>query len=181
LILVVAAAAGGATAALWLSGGTETETVTTAITVTTTETVTATETVTEGDSPLIPAAVERTRAAVQAAAQEGDYDALAELIPAGFRFSFGDPGGSAVDYWRGLAAQGDDPLPILARILELPYTLVSGTYFWPFAYDRTPDELTDYERGLLGDLTESYVGESYYGWRAGIAADGTWQFFVRGD
>jgi hypothetical protein len=177
--LLVVAAAGGAAAALYLSGGTETETVTTAVTVT--ETQTLTETVIEGESPLIPAAVERTRAAVQAAAQGGDYDALEELVPAEFRFSFGDPAGSAVDYWRGLAAQGDDPLPILARILELPYTLVAGTYVWPFAYDRTPDELTDYERGLLGDLTESYVGESYYGWRAGVAADGTWQFFVRGD
>lgn len=173
------AAAGGAAAALYLSGATETETVTTAITVTETETVT--EIVTEAESPLIPAAVERTRAAVQAAAEDGDHEALDELVPAEFRFSFGDPGGSAVDYWRGLAAQGDDPLPILARILELPYTLVSGAYVWPFAYDRTPDELTGYERGLLGDLTESYVDESYYGWRAGIAADGTWQFFVRGD
>jgi len=173
VVLLAVAAAAGAAVALALAGGTETMTVTT--------TVTRTETV-EAESPLVPAEVERTRAAVRAAAEAHDYDALAELIdPAQFSFSFGDPGGGAVEYWRDLAAQGEDPLPILARILELPYTLFAGAYVWPFAYDKAPNELSDYERGLLGDLVESYAGESYFGWRAGIRADGKWQFFVRGD
>ena len=40
---------------------------------------------------------------------------------------------------------------ILEQILELPYTLSGGTYVWPFAYDKQEDQLTDYERELLGE------------------------------
>ena len=80
------------------------------------------------------------------------------------------------------AAGEESPIEILARILELPYTLSSGTYVWPFAYDKAEDELTDYERELLGDLAVySGAGSGYLGWRAGIEPDGTWRFFIAGD
>jgi hypothetical protein len=80
------------------------------------------------------------------------------------------------------AESGESPIEILARILRLPYTLAVGTYVWPFAYDKSEEELTDYERELLGDLAVySGAGSGYLGWRVGIAPDGTWRFFIAGD
>jgi hypothetical protein len=53
---------------------------------------------------------------------------------------------------------------------------------WPFAYDKQRNELTRYERRLLGDLAAFSGAESgYLGWRAGIEPDGTWRFFIAGD
>jgi hypothetical protein len=179
LVLVVALlAAAGAAVAVLLATETEDRTVTATATVT--ETVERTVT---AEAALLPAEVEETRAAVQAAAEARDYDALAELVPAtGFNYSFGGelPGG-AVAYWQDLEAKGEDPLGDLAKVLELPYSLYAGSYVWPFAYNLAPNELTAYERGLLGDLADDYAGESYLGWRAGINPDGHWSFFVRGD
>ena len=65
----------------------------------------------------------------------------------------------------------------------MPYTLSGGTYVWPFAYDKTQEELTAHEREILGDLADDYsgAGSGYLGWRAGIEPDGTWRFFIAGD
>jgi hypothetical protein len=118
------------------------------------------------------------------AADSGDYEAVAELAASdGFEYTFGGPveGGPAA-YWRMLAAEGEDPLNVLVDILRLPYTLSRGIYVWPFAYDKTADEMTDYERSLLADIPNSEVTDSgYLGWRAGIRPDGSWVFFVAGD
>jgi hypothetical protein len=152
----------------------------TTTTLATTATVTTT---TAGVAVGLPEAVERKRAAIHDAAARGDYDALEKLIPSsGFSYSFGGevPGG-ATAYWRELEAQGERPLETLAKILELPFSLRQGLYVWPFAYGTPRGELTPYERGLLGQLVSSYAGDDYYGWRAGIRPDGSWQFFVSGD
>jgi hypothetical protein len=151
-------------------------------TVTETETVTRTETVAIG----VPEAVEVKRAAIVEAARSGDEDAVAALAGAGFSYSFGGAveGGPAA-YWRQSEAAGERPLEILAAILELPYTLSQGIYVWPFAYDLTEDQLTDYETGLLNRLPEGVAtfepGGGYFGWRAGIDPGGEWLFFVSGD
>ncbi len=63
----------------------------------------------------------------------------------------------------------------------MPYTLNRGIYISPFAYDKRKSDLSDYDRKLLGPLVKSYVGEDYYGWRAGFKPDGTWIFFISGD
>ena len=131
----------------------------------------------------LPEPVEEKRTAVLAAAQSGDYEAVAELAdPAGFEYTFGGPfpGGPAA-FWRQEAESGQDPLEALATILQLPYTLASGTYVWPFAYDKTADTITDYERELLEPLEFTFAGEGYLGWRAGFTPDGRWTFFVAGD
>ena len=177
-LLIVAAAlvAGGAYAALSLRDP-ETRTVT----ATTTQTVEATPTVVGG---ALPAAVETTRAAIAAAAEAHDPAALRRLIPTdGFTYSYGGPyPGGAVAYWAHLEQTSDDrPYETLAQVMRLPSTLRQGLYVWPFAYGTPKGELTEYERGLLGTLVKSYVGEDYYGWRAGIRPDGTWVFFVSGD
>jgi hypothetical protein len=146
--------------------------------------VTSATTVTTAEAAAgLPAAVERSRAAIHDAAAAADYDALEELVRSdGFTYSYGAPAeGGAVGYWRKLESQGERPLGTLARILELPYSLRQGLYVWPFAYGLPRAEMTPYERELLGPLARSYGREDYYGWRAGIRPDGTWQFFVAGD
>jgi hypothetical protein len=166
------------------------ETVTTERTVTETETQTATETVTRTETVVeaapagLPESVAETHAALLAAAQSGDYEALRPLIPDEFSYTFGGPvEGGPIAYWRQVEADsGESPIEILARVLRMPYTLSAGTYVWPFAYDKQPDELTAYEREILGDQAENFgAGSGYLGWRAGIEPNGTWRFFIAGD
>jgi hypothetical protein len=153
-----------------------------------TRTVTVQRTVTVGDSTL-PDPVDRTRLAIAAAAERRDWQALERLVPDAFRYSFGGetPGG-AVAYWRQLERRGDEhPLATLAAIMHMPYTLSHGLYVWPFAYDTSPGELTPYERKLLAPIAgpKEIAGwiafGGYIGWRAGIAPDGRWVFYVAGD
>ena len=165
-------------------GGTETVTTTVVETETESETVTVTETVSEETAVGLPDPVAETHAGLLAAAESGDYEALRPFLHDGFSYTFGlPPEGGAIAFWRQVEAESDDsPIEILARILQMPYTLAAGTYVWPFAYDKQPEELTDYERELLGDLVELFgEGSGYLGWRTGIAPDGTWQFFIAGD
>ena len=159
-------------------------TVTTTRAVTETATVTRTETVVNTTVVGLPKAVARTHTAVLEAARSGDYEALRPLIPDRFSFTFGSAfEGDPIGYWGFVEEQsGERPIAVLARILALPYTLYRGTYVWPFAYDKQPDELTGHERKLLGDLSDDFgAGSGYLGWRAGIEPDGTWSFFIAGD
>jgi hypothetical protein len=168
-------------------GGTETVTVTESETSTETATETVTQTDTVAAQPVgLPPAVAETHAALLAAAESGDYEALRPLLPAsGFSYTFGGGvQGGPIAYWQQVEAQtGERPIEILARILRLPYTLSGGHYVWPFAYDKQQEELTDHEHELLGDLANAYsgAGSGYLGWRAGIEPDGTWRFFIAGD
>lgn len=141
------------------------------------------EPVAVGAEGVVPAAVERTRVAILAAVDARDYDALRELVPPEFSYTFGGPfEGGPVAYWQNLEqTTDDDPFGALAAVLRMPYTLYRGTYVWPFAYDRTPDELSAYERELLGPFADDFLGDGYLGWRAGIEPDGTWRFFIAGD
>jgi hypothetical protein len=180
LLLAVAAAL-----TLAACGGTETETVTRAVTETETATETVTQTETVATPPAgLPGPVAETHAALLDAAESGDYQALRPLIPTQFSYTFGGPvEGGPIAYWRQVEREsGERPIEILARILRLPYTLYRGTYVWPFAFDKQPGELTDYERELLGNLAGSFgAGSGYLGWRAGIEPNGTWTFFIAGD
>jgi len=153
-----------------------------------TETETRTETTTETETVEaavgLPPKVAQKHAAILAAAESGDYEQLRPLIPDRFSYTFGlPPEGGPIAYWQQVEQQsGERPIEILARILRMPYTLYRGTYVWPFAYDKQPDELTPYERRLLGDLADDFgAGSGYLGWRAGIEPNGTWSFFIAGD
>ena len=123
-------------------------------------------------------------AALLEAARSGDYEQLRPLIPARFSYSFGSFKGP-IAYWKFVEKQsGERPIQILARILDMPYTLYRGTYVWPFAYDRTEGDLTTYEAELLKRVPggQTAIGaEGYLGWRAGIEPGGDWVFFVAGD
>ena len=165
-------------------GGVETVTVTSTHTETATETETVTQMETVESAVGLPAPVAKTHAALLAAAESDDYEALRPLVPTQFSYTFGGPfEGGAIAYWQMVEAEsGERPIEILARILRMPYTLSGGNYVWPFAYDKQPDELTPYERRLLGDLADDFgAGSGYLGWRAGIAPNGAWRFFVAGD
>jgi hypothetical protein len=176
--------ASAAALALVGCGGTETVTVTVSETVTETETETVTETEKVVAAVGLPKRVAATHRRLLEAARSGDYEVLRPLVPDQFSYTFGGPvEGGPIAYWQRVEAEsGESPIKILARILSMPYTLYAGTYVWPFAYDKQPDQLSDYERRLLGDLAGDFgVGSGYLGWRAGIEPDGTWSFFIAGD
>jgi hypothetical protein len=164
--------------------------VTVSETQTQTETQTETETETEtAASGSLPAPVEETRAALLEAAESGDYEELRPLVPEQLSYTFGGPvEGGPIAFWQQLEQQsGESPIAVLAGLLELPSVLYRGTYVWPFAFALQPDELTDYERGLLRDvggenLSDDFLPDGgYLGWRAGIEPDGDWVFFIAGD
>jgi hypothetical protein len=178
--LLVAGLAGGL-----LLGRASTGETTVTEAVTTTVTTTATET---APPPGLPAPVARTHAALLAAAEAGDFEALRALLPAdGFRYTFGEEvAGGPIAYWRNLQdGIGGRPLEALAAVLRLPYVLSRGIYVWPFAYTLTgEDDLTEHERALLETVGGDQLvvpGTGYLGWRAGIEPDGDWVFFIAGD
>lgn len=175
LTLALAVGGGGAVAGYLVGSSGEPEVVTTTVSRTLVR-----------DAPGLPPRVARTYTALLRAAEDGDYEALRPLISRiGFEYTFGGPvAGGPIAYWQKLESTTDErPLLALAAILKRPYALSRGLYVWPFAYDRTAEELTAHERKLLKPLGRDggFVGEGYVGWRAGIEPDGDWVFFVAGD
>jgi hypothetical protein len=151
------------------------------VTVTSTVTRTVTETA-AGDASAVPDEVEATRRGLLEAAQSGDVEALRPFVTDRLSYTFGEPvEGGAVEYFKQLEAQGQDPLGTLAKLLQLPSTLAQGNYVWPWVYTVQASDLTDYEKQLLGEFADDFAGQTYLGYRVGIAPDGTWIFFVAGD
>jgi hypothetical protein len=143
----------------------------------------------------LPPAVTATRDAIAAAAEAGDYDALAALAdPATFTYSFGD-GGDPAGYWRALVAEGTDVAGLLVGLLAMNCVTfdISGDaayYEWPpaaeIAYEfLTPEEIAALQALYDGRLEDWYLegtADGYYvGWRLLITADGRWSAFVAGD
>jgi hypothetical protein len=148
-----------------------------------TKTVTVTRTASAADVG-VPIGVKTKRAAILRAAEAKDYDGLARLADPTFKYTFGGPlPGGPADYWRKAEREGQKPLEALSAVLKLPYTLSRGIYVWPFAYDKTSDEITQYEATLLEKIPSPATvrPEGYLGWRAGILPDGSWIYFVAGD
>ena len=147
-----------------------------------------------GLSPKLPAQklpprVASMRTRIARAAVACDYAGLERLARErgrSFEFSFGG-GSSPAAYWRQLEqSRQDDPLAKLLKILRLPYARYRlGGYAWPSAYRAKPTEadwkalLAVYSRAEVNRFRRSGIG--YYGYRAGIARSGDWQFFVAGD
>jgi hypothetical protein len=151
------------------------------------ETTTETDTAESGSG--LPVAVEAKRAEILEAAESGSYDALRPLIPeTGFTYTFGgEVEGGPIAYWQQLERDTDEnPLELLETVLRMPPVLTRGIYVWPWAYTvASADDLSEHERELLaplGPTSRLFVpGTGYLGWRAGIAPDGSWVFFVAGD
>ena len=128
---------------------------TTTVTRSETETVTETDSVTQTveTSVGLPDAVAQTHAELLAAARSGDYEALRPLIPDDeFSYTFGLPAEDGpIAYWQQVDETSDErTIDVLARILELPYTLYQGTYVWPFAYDKQEGDLSRARAGAPG-------------------------------
>ena len=116
----------------------------------------------EAEEDGTPALAAATADRLRVLAEKGDWAALSAMVPEdGFTASFGAPA-DPIAYYQQLQAEGTDVLGILADLLAGPGTPVPDTDLWAW-----PREFVD--------------GEAYYGWRVGIAEDGTWRYFVAGD
>ena len=140
-------------------------------------------------APAAPSSFSDTRAAILAAVESEDYDALRPLIEADSflsDFGFGEEQDPAAR-WEDM---GSKPLETMGVLLHMPHVIRDtneGTlYEWP-AYnpDSEPDDLTPQDRKRFASvLSEDEVDElitgdyGYTGPRLGILADGTWWFFI---
>lgn len=135
--------------------------------------------------PSVPPAVRETQQALADAVRDGDWDAIAALLPADgvFAAGFGAPG-DPIAHYRSL---GRDPLAEWLVVLTQPAGSVVDLTVWPELHARDPFAIAADERGRLAaafgeDLLRSWeAGGAYLGWRAGFDADGTWRFMVAGD
>jgi hypothetical protein len=135
----------------------------------------------------LPAPVADTRGVLVGAARAGDVEALAERAAEdGTNLSFGGPPEDLVAWFERLAEQGE--LDRLAALLTLPHAEQDGLFVWPYAHARdlrslSSAELTELSAVAPLDEIEQWAeaGTGWMGWRVGIAADGTWAFYVAGD
>lgn len=149
------------------------------------------------DQEGLPEPVADTRRAIVDSAITCYVDALGRLAGVGpngregpdLITSFGGGGFENIVEWE---SDGEEPLALLVRLLDLPYATqdIQGTryYVWPsaFVYDtweEIPPEdldslLTIYTREELDQIA---TFGSYAGWRIGITEHGEWRFFVAGD
>ena len=148
------------------------------------------------DISLLPSAVRRTRQRILDAAHSGDPEALRPLIE-----SFEEPPmvrfDGQTDAIKDLVAASGDPegreiLAILIEILQAGFVhLDPGTrnevYVWPYFAHMALDNLSPEQMVELFTIVTAYDLEemrnfgAYNFYRAGIAPDGQWVYFVAGD
>nr|WP_306265384.1 hypothetical protein [Pararhizobium sp. IMCC3301] len=148
------------------------------------------------DISLLPQAVQKTRAALIAAARSGNLAALNSVISAN-----GQPPVVAFDeiddpvgHLRELSGdeEGQEILAILLEMLEAGYARVDAEteaeiYVWPYFAYVPLDTLTPEQRVELFTLVTAgdYEGMKAFGaynfFRVGISPDGVWQFFLTAD
>jgi hypothetical protein len=139
----------------------------------------------------LPDPVEKTRSAILAAAESGEYEPLRDVVdPKSFLSDFGfgeepDP----VGRWEEM---GSKPLDTMGTLLGMPHVVREtneGTlYEWPqFNADSSAGDVSADERELLltimteDELTNAFLPEyGYTGPHLGILADGDWWFFLSG-
>jgi len=144
----------------------------------------------------MPEPVRRTRARLMEAARSGDMEQIRRLMEAQPEMpyvSFGDPG-DPIEYLKALSsdAEGREILAILLEVLETGFVHVEpGTpdelYVWPYFAQYplealTPSQLVELFTLLTAaDYEDMRSYGSYTFFRAGIAPDGRWLFFLAGD
>jgi hypothetical protein len=139
----------------------------------------------------LPDPVAKTRSAILAAAESGEYGPLRDVVdPKSFLSDFGfgeepDP----VGRWE---RTGSKPLETMGTLVRMPHAVRDtneGTlYEWPkFTADSSAGDVSAGERELLltimteDELTNAFLPEyGYTGPHLGILADGDWWFFVSG-
>lgn len=151
----------------------------------------------EYDLEKLPEPVRRMRQLILDAAKTGDIEKLRPLIGTGddaTQLSLAEVDGDAIDFLRGLSgdADGQEILAILEEVLTSGYVhLDAGTpqeiYAWPYFFAIPLDRLTSPQRVELfkivtaGDYEDMKTYGTYTFYRAGIAPDGQWVFFVAGE
>lgn len=104
-----------------------------------------------------------------------------------FSFSFGGDT-DALGYWWDLEAAGEEPFLRLAQVLSTTPAVAAGgnVVVFPRVTTGRPEDTTDEAIAELFWIDEerraTILGDSgYLDWRAGIALNGEWRFFVAGD
>jgi hypothetical protein len=148
------------------------------------------------DLSALPAPVARMRSRIIEAAKSGDLDKLVTVMQSNETmpiFSFAPDKDPAI-FWRTNYPEsgGLEVLAILTEILDMGFVHVdAGTlqdmYVWPyFAYvplkQLSPEQKVELFRIVTGsDYRAMEQVGAYTFYRAGIAPDGVWHFFVSGE
>ncbi len=147
----------------------------------------------EYDVSKLPTAVRRLREQIIEAAATGDPEQLRPIIDANGEppmFSFDDEP-DPIAYLKSLSGDegGREILAILIEVLEAGYVHVDvGTpdemYVWPYfarypVDNLTPRQLVELFKLVYAGDYEDMLAYGHYTWfRAGIAPDGTWRYFI---
>lgn len=113
-----------------------------------------------------------------------DQDALVDRVIADeTNLSFGNPQPQDVFV---IPPDDDDRYGLLTRLLTVPPQLdaESGIVQWPTTPQSDADWQALVDAGILSQSDMELIRDNpdgYLGWRLGIAADGTWYYFVGGD
>jgi hypothetical protein len=139
----------------------------------------------------LPDPVAKTRSAILAAAESGEYGPLRDVVdPESFLsdFGFGDEP-DPVGRWEQMGPKPLETMGTLVRMTHAVRETNEGTlYEWPkFTADSSAGDVSADERELLltimteDELTNAFLPEyGYTGPHLGILADGDWWFFVSG-
>jgi hypothetical protein len=124
------------------------------------------------------------RAALLAAAEAGDWDAVDALIPVDALFTSNFGGDTDhLAYFRSVDGLSDE----VVDLLEGPFAQVDDLFVWPELHARVPFAIEDSERAELearhgaDALAQWEAAGAYLGWRIGITTSGDWLFLVAGD
>jgi hypothetical protein len=150
----------------------------------------------EYDVSTLPTPVRRLREQIIDAAATGDPAMLQPIIDANGEppmFSFGDVP-NPIEYLKSLSGdpEGREILALLIEVFEAGYVHVDvGTpdemYVWPYFARYPVDKLTPpqlvelFKLVYAGDYEDMKVYGHYMSYRAGIAPDGTWRYFIAGE
>lgn len=136
----------------------------------------------------LPEPVQSTRKQLLSAANSCDWESIEKLAGNHITFSYGADL-NYIGYWQELESKGEEPIAILAKLLQLePTQLTEGpgkTWVWPRAHSTanpTP-AMFDELKGVLPDseIASLKKMDSYFGYRVGIKPNGEWTYFVEGD
>lgn len=145
----------------------------------------------------LPEPVRRMRELIIEAAATGDPEKLRALLgrgPSATRLAFGEIENDPIDYIRSISGDGEglEILAILIDLLNAGFVRIDAggpeeSYIWPYFAAVPLDDLTPPQRVELlrlvtaGDVEDMKTYGAYNFFRIGIAADGTWRFFLAGD
>jgi hypothetical protein len=145
----------------------------------------------------LPEPVGRMRELIIEAASTGDPENLRALLgrgPSATRLAFGEIENDPIDYLRSISGDGEglEILAILIDLLNADFVRIDAggpeeSYIWPYFAAVPLESLTPPQRVELlrlvtaGDVEDMKTYGAYNFFRIGIAADGTWRFFLAGD